>query len=353
MAVARLMAKVGTGAACGALDVPRASYYRWRWPIYGPRRPRPSPPRALSDRERQDVTALMHSERFIDCAPRAIYAQLLEEERYLCSFRTMYRILEALGESRERRDQRVHPEYVRPELLAVQPNEVWSWDITKLRGPVKWTYFYLYVLLDIFSRYVVGWTVAEYENARLAKRLIEDTCAKQNILPGQLIVHQDRGAPMTSKTLSQLYADMAVGPSFSRPRVSNDNPYSEAHFRTLKYRPGYPKRFGSIQDARAFCRRLIHWYNTQHHHSGIAYLTPEVVHYGRAETVLAHRQAALDEAYRAHPERFVKGRPCVAPLPRAAWINPPAAEQTPEVFTPGPLLSAGPNPAATAGILTN
>lgn len=297
---------------------------------------------------------MLHSERFMDSSPRAIHARLLEERRYLCSVRTIYRILEAQGESRERRDQRVHPEYKKPELIAERPNEVWSWDITKLKGPVKWTYFHLYVVLDIFSRYVVGWMVAHSENARLAKRLLEETTAKQEIDPGQLIVHQDRGTPMTSKALSQLYADLAVEPSFSRPQVSDDNPYSESHFRTLKYRPDFPRRFGSIEDATSFCRSFFHWYNTEHRHSGIAYLTPEVVHYGLADQVLTDRQAALDEAYRAHPERFVKGAPRVTPLPRAAWINPPAeSKRSSGVITPEPSLSAAITPVATTGMLTN
>jgi len=267
---------------------------------------------------------LLHSERFVDRSPAEVYATSLDEGKYLCSERTMYRILAEYGEVRERRNQLQHPAYVKPELLATGPNEVWSWDITKLKGPAKWTYFYLYVILDIFSRYVVGWMVAHRESATLAKRLIVGTCEKQRIKQGQLTVHADRGSSMTSKVVAQLLADLGVTKTHSRPHVSNDNPYSESHFKTLKYRPGFPVRFGCIEDARGFCRSFLAWYNREHRHAGIGLMTPEAVHYGRAATIRARRQRVLEEAYLANPERFVHGRPTPPPLPQAAWINPPS-----------------------------
>ena len=267
---------------------------------------------------------LLHSERFVDKAPAEVYATSLDEGKYLCSERTMYRILAEHGEVGERRNQLRHPVYAKPELLATRPNQVWSWDITKLKGPAKWTYFYLYVILDIFSRYIVGWMVAHRESASLAKRLIADTCAKQGINDGQLTVHADRGSSMTSKLVAQLLADLGVTKTHSRPHVSNDNPYSESHFKTLKYRPGFPARFGSIEDARGFCRSFYTWYNREHRHDGIGLMTPEAVHLGRATAIVEQRQRVLDEAFGANPERFVRGRPKPALLPTAAWINPPA-----------------------------
>jgi putative transposase len=259
----------------------------------------------------------------MDQSPGQVVATLLDEEEYLCSERTMYRILAGENEVRERRNQLRHPTYKRPELLATGPNQVWTWDITKLRGPVKWTYFHLYVLLDIYSRYVVGWLLAHREAVGLAKRLIADSCAKQNIEAGQLSIHADRGATMTSKGLTQLMADLGVDKSHSRPHVSNDNPFSESQFKTLKYRPGYPNRFGSFEDARTFCRSFFDWYNTQHRHSGIKMLTPQMVHYGKAEEVLTSRHRAMLAAQAAHPERFVRGAPRLTQAPTAVWINPP------------------------------
>jgi len=333
-ATEKLAGAVGIVAACLAMMIPRASFYRRRTPRYGPPRVRPTPPRALSADNRQDVLDVLHSDEFVDKSPVAVWATILDRGAHPCSVRTMYRILASEGESRERRAQRTHPEYHKPELLALGPNQVWSWDITKLRGPAKWTYFYLFVVLDIFSRYVVGWMVADHENGSLAKRLLEETCAKQAIQPGQLIIHQDRGTPMTSKTVTQMYADLSVEPSYSRPHVSDDNPYSEAQFKTLKYRPDFPHRFGSIEDATAHCRSFFPWYNTEHRHSGIAYLTPEVVHYEIAEPVLRRRQATLNAAFAAHPERFVNGPPQVRQLPAAAWINPPTKTASPGPVTP-------------------
>ena len=315
--------------SCAALGLPRASFYRWRGrrdasPCQSRRSGRN--PRALTESERHAVVETLRSERFVDQAPAAVWATLLDEERYLCSVRTMYRLLDAHDEVRERRNQLRHPSYEKPELLATGPNEVWSWDITKLLGPTKWTYFYLYVILDIYSRYVVGWMVAHKESAALARRLIDETCRKQGIEPGQLTLHADRGSSMGSKSVAFLLADLGVTKTHSRPHVSNDNPYSESQFKTLKYRPGFPKRFGSIQDARAFCQDFFAWYNTEHRHSGIGYLTPEVVHFGRAEEVLETRARALAAAYAAHPERFVRRAPRPPALPTAAWINPPTLD---------------------------
>jgi putative transposase len=268
----------------------------------------------------------LHTKRFIDKAPTEAYATLLDEGTYLCSVRTMYRILSEAGEVRERRNQARHPKYQPPELLATASRQVWSWDITKLRGPVKWSYYYLYVILDIFSRYVVGWMIAYRESAALAKRLIAETCDKENIPPGQLTVHSDRGSSMKSKTVAFLLADLGVTKSHSRPYVSDDNPYSESHFKTLKYRPDFPARFGSIQDARSFCREFFPWYNQEHRHSGIGLMAPAMVHYGKAEQVRNQRQAVLALAFDVHPERFVRGVPVPPPLPEAAWINKPKVE---------------------------
>jgi putative transposase len=269
---------------------------------------------------------VLHSERFMDKSPGQVYATLLDEEQYICSERTMYRILDKHGEVKERRNQLKHPTYTKPELLATRPNEVWSWDITKLKGPVKWTYFYLYVILDIFSRYVVGWMVAPRENASLAKQLIRESCTKQDIQPGELTIHADRGSAMKAKSLALLLADLGVTKSHSRPHVSDDNPFSESQFKTMKYNPQFPGRFGSIMDARAFCGPFFSWYNTEHRHSGIGMMTPEMVHYGLAEQVREERIRVLDAAFVAHPERFVNGKPSPPALPNAVWINPPRPE---------------------------
>jgi putative transposase len=288
-----------------------------------PRRVRPKSARALDVAERQKVLNHLHSERFCDKAPAEVFATLLDEGVYLCSIRTMHRILAENGELKERRNQLRHPQYKKPELLATGPNQVWSWDITKLLGPAKWTYFHLYVILDIFSRYVVGWMVAPRETAELAKRLIDDTCQKQGIVAGTLTIHADRGTSMTSKPVALLMADLGVTKTHSRPHVSDDNPYSESQFKTLKYRPEFPERFGSIEDARAFGQKFFGWYNHEHHHSGIALLTPEMVHYGMAGEVIEQRQQVLDAAYARNPERFPHARPKHPPQPTAVWINPP------------------------------
>ncbi len=325
---------LGTAPACVVLGLPRATLYRRRRPPAVTPAPRPAVPRALDLVERQAVLETLHSERFLDQAPAQVHATLLDEGTYLCSPRTMYRLLDAADEVKERRDQVRRPHYAAPELLATRPNEVWSWDITKLLGPAKWTYFYLYVILDIFSRYVVGWMLAPRESAALAERLIADTCAKQRIEPGHLTVHADRGAAMTSKPVALLLADLGVTKTHSRPQVSNDNPFSEAQFKTLKYCPAFPKRFGSLEDGRAFGHHFFHWYNHDHHHSGLGFLTPTVVHYGQAAAVHAHRTRVLAAAYAAHPERFVKGMPTPADLPQAVWINPPAKKK-PRQDAPG------------------
>jgi putative transposase len=284
---------------------------------------RPAPARALGEQERETVRAVLNSARFQDCAPAAIQATLLDEGQYLCSTRTMYRVLEQDGATRERRAQLTHPEYRKPELLATAPNQLWSWDITKLRGPAKWTYFYLYVILDVFSRYVVGWMVAPRESAVLASKLIEETSEKQIILPDQLTIHADRGSSMRSKPVAFLLADLSITKTHSRPYTSNDNPYSESQFRTLKYRPEFPDRFGSLQDARAFCHTFFAWYNQDHRHSGIGMMSPAMVHHGVAPEVRENRQLILDAAYAAHPDRFVRRPPVPLPLPKEVWINKP------------------------------
>ena len=316
----------GIASACAALSVARASFYRRQHPT-GPRPRRPRfVPRALPPEERTRVFSLLNDDRFADRAPAQVYATLLDEGTFLCSIPTMYRILREHRLVRDRRDQRRHPTYHKPELLATGPNEVWSWDITKLLGPVKWTYFHLYVILDIFSRYVTGWMVAPRESAALAQRLIAETCATQGIVPGQLFLHADRGTSMTSKPVALLMADLGVTRSHSRPQVSNDNPFSEAQFKTLKYRPDFPSRFGSLEDARVFCQAFFTWYNGEHRHSGIGLMTPTAVHDGRASTVRDARQRVLSAAYAAHPERFVRKPPQPPVLPHAVWINPPKEE---------------------------
>jgi len=322
--VNEVAAQVGKRAACDALGVPRGSYYRsYRPSSPKPKKPRPRPHRALPPDKRAEVLEVLQSDRFADVAPPEVYATLLDDGVRLCAARTMYRYLAAEGKVRERRDQLRHPSYAKPELLATGPNAVWSWDITKLRAERKWTYYYLYVLLDIYSRYVVGWMLAHRESGDLAATLIEQTCSKQEIARDQLVIHADRGSAPNSKTVAQMIADLGVDKSHSRPHVSNDNPFSEAQFKTLKYRPAYPKRFGSYEHAVSYCRDFFTWYNASHRHAGIAMLTPEVVHHGRAGDVLAARQRVLADAYAATPERFVNGPPIVEGLPGAVWINPP------------------------------
>ena len=326
-----LSTEVGIKAACDALNVPRSTLYRNSSPddaANGKKvSKRPSPPLALDKAERQAILDLLHSKRFCDMAPHQVYATLLDEGRYVCSIRTMYRLLEAEhGEVRERRRHVQRSGYKKPELLATGPNQVWSWDITKLKGPAKWNYFHLYVIIDIFSRYVVGWMVAPREQDALAKRLIEESCEKQQILPDQLTIHADRGSSMKSKAVAHLLADLGITKTHSRPQVSNDNPYSEAQFKTLKYCPQFPERFGCIEDSRAFCRTFFQWYNKEHHHTGIALLTPEQVHYRMDKQILEHRARVLADAFKQNPKRFKGKMPIPEALPEAVWINKPVSE---------------------------
>ncbi len=333
-ATVELPREVATAPVCEALGLSRAVVYRRRNPGEArAKQPRPRPARALDLCERQKVLDPLHAKRFCDQSPVEVYATLLEEDRYLCSPRTMYRILADSKEVRDRRNQLRHPRYHRPELVATRPNQVWSWDITKLKGPIKWTYYHLYVMLDLFSRYVVGWLLATNESASLAARLVSETCAKQNVREGDLTIHADRGTAMTSKTLAEKLIDLGVKKTHSRPRVSNDNPFSEAQFRTLKYWPGFPDRFDSPQHGREVSRTFFPWYNHQHHHSALSYLTPAVVHHGQADHVLAERHRVRMAAYLQRPERFVNGPPRLERLPEAVWINPP--EKTTHQIAPG------------------
>ncbi len=324
MSTALSVAKdLGVVATCSAFGIPLATYYRRRAPVHGPRPRRPSPPRRLGDAERRLVLDVLHEPRFVDLAPAEVFATLLGEGRYLCSVRTMHRILAENAELRERRNQLRHPAYQKPELLATAPNQLWSWDITKLHGPAKWTYYYLYVILDVFSRYVVGWMVAHRETATLAKKLLAETIEREGIQPGQLVVHADRGSSMTSKPVAFLLADLGVTKTHSRPHVSDDNPFSEAQFKTLKYRPDFPERFGAPEDARAHCKDFFDWCNHAHHHSALGMLTPADVHHGLVEQRIAERQLVFDRAFAEHPERFPRGRPIAQRPPREVWINKP------------------------------
>jgi putative transposase len=354
-AVDELVPLVGAKAACEAVGLPRASFYRARpaaqeprvcepgvpsepsspsslsSPVSSPapqRRPQ-AQPRALTEAERAKVLRVLHSERFADAAPATVYATLLDEGTYLCSEPTMYRLLRERGETGDRRRHATHPARVKPELVADAPNRVWSWDITKLHGPAKWTYYYLYVILDIFSRYPVGWMVASRESAVLAERLIAEAVRKQPVDRGRLTLHADRGSSMASKPVAFLLADLGVTKSHSRPRCSNDNPFSEAQFKTLKYRPDFPERFGSIEDARVFCDRFFGWYAHKHRHSGIGLHTPADVHYGRAHAIREARGHVLDAAYQARPERFVRKPPEPPKLPGTVWINKPEDKEDP------------------------
>jgi putative transposase len=326
-------AQVGIGPLCAALGLARATFYRRRGgPPPTTRRERRPPRQALTVADREAVLTLLHEERFVDLPPAQVWAQVLDAGQVPpCSIRTMYRVLAAHAEVRERRNQLRHPAYHKPELLATGPNQVWSWDITKLLGPVKWTYYYLYVLLDIFSRYVVGWLLARQESAALAKVLIAESCERQHIAPDQLIIHADRGPSMTSQPVALLLATLGVVPSHSRPHVSDDNPFSEAQFKTLKYRPDFPARFGSYEDAEAFGQLFFPWYNLEHRHGALGLMTPHDMHYGLAKAKWQQRADVLRAAYAAHPERFPRGVPVPPPLPTAAWINKPPAAPAPVV----------------------
>lgn len=332
-AIAELAGLVGTRAACRAVGRPQATHYRrHRQSPLPPPVPRPEPkpqPRALSTTERQEILDVLHSPRFCDVAPAEVWATLLDEGVYLASVSTMYRVLREAGETRERRSQATHPARVKPELCATAPLQTWSWDITKLHGPVKWTYYYLYVIMDIYSRYVVGWMLAPKESAELAKTFIAETCAAQGIDPDALTLHADNGSSMASKPVAFLLADLGVTKTHSRPHTSNDNPYSEAQFKTMKYRPDFPKRFDNIEQARAFCRDFFAWYNLEHRHVGLGLQTPSDVHHGRALQVHEARATVLNNAYAAHPERFVRKAPTPPALPTAAWINKPVEKEEP------------------------
>ena len=339
-AVAELKPVIGVRAACRATGRAQASHYRRHRRSAKPARPkraRKAQPRALSGAERDGVRALLNSPDFVDKAPASVYHELLDEGVYLASVSSMYRILRAHGEVKERRRQAVHPARVKPELVATKPNQCWSWDITKLHGPAKWSYFYLYVILDIYSRYAVGWMIADRESAILAERLLADTTAKQGIDRDTLSIHADNGSSMASKPVALLLADLGVTKSHSRPHTSNDNPFSEAQFRTLKYRPEFPESFGSLADARAFCQRFFWWYNHEHRHSGVAWHTPYNVHYGHAEQVQAVRADVLATAYTRNPERFVRHPPQPATIPTQVWINEPPRQDA----TTAPRISSG------------
>lgn len=328
--LASLIPLVGVLGACMALAVNRASYYRALKPKPDSK-PRPRPARALTNTERARLLAMLDSEPFMDLAPAQLYAKLLEDGEYLCSTRTMYRVLADADQVRERRAQRRHPEYVKPQLAATRPNQVWSWDTTKLPGPTKGTHYTLYVILDIFSRYIVGWQVTPRESAEVAQELIAACCKRQRVGRKQLTIHADRGSPMVAKSTAQLYVDLGVAQSHSRPYTSNDNPYSESNFRTMKYRPDMPARLGSLEHARQVVRAIVDWYNDDHYHVGLALLHPSDVHYGRSNDIVAARQRVLDVAHAKHPERFVTGRPIQRSPPTAAWINPPPPTPSAEV----------------------
>ena len=328
---------VGMSKACRDLSVPRSSVYRARKPKAEPS-PRPTPPRALSDEEKAEIRAVLNSERFCDSSPREVYATLLDEDGvYLCHWRTMYHILKEHDEVRERRKQRSHPKRVKPELRATGPNQVWSWDITQLKGPG--CFYYLYTIIDVFSRYLAGWMIATRESGELAEKLIAETCVKQGIERDQLILHSDRGSAMRSKTVKDLLKNLGVEKSHSRPYTPTDNPYSESQFKTMKYRPDYPEEFSGITHSRRWTRAFVQWYNNEHHHTGLTLMTPATVHYGRVESVREQRQSVLDAVYAAHPERFVGGRPTPPELPKEVWINQPRKEHDDNTLLAGPEAS--------------
>lgn len=318
----QLAQQVGVSQACRHLGLPRSTLYRARQ-AQKSAKPRLPPARALTPQERDEVRQVLNSERFVDKAPRQVYATLLDEAQYLCHWRTMYRIMAQFGENQERRNQLSHPTYAKPELVTTAPNQLWSWDITKLKGPTKYSAFYLYLIIDVYSRFVVGWLLAEKESEMLAHQLISQTCRSQGIAPEQLTLHADRGGPMRAKSVAQLLTDLSVTKSHSRPHTPDDNPFSEAHFKTLKYQPDYPDRFASFQQALAWTRSFITFYNFDHYHSALSLLTPAVVHYGLADQCQVQRQQVLQAAYQQHPERFVKGVPTPVPLPSEVWINQP------------------------------
>jgi putative transposase len=326
-AVEELQETTGVAEACRVLGVQRRSVYRARQPQSEPA-PRLAPARALKPEEKAEVRVILNSERFCDCAPREVYATLLDEGRYFCDWRTMYRVLEEHDEVRERRNQRPATRQVKPEL------QVWTWDISYLKGPG--CFYYLYTILDMYSRYIVGWMIATSESAELAEKLIAESCAKQGIERGELVLHADRGSAMRSQTVSALLKKLGVTKSHSRPYTPTDNPYSEAHFKTMKYSPNYPERFGGIRHSRRWTRTFVQWYNHEHHHSGLGLMTPATVHYGDVVQMRAQRQRALDAAYAAHPERFVNGRPTAPEPPKEVWINRPKRNHDDETLSAEP-----------------
>jgi putative transposase len=338
---------VGLPEACRQLNVPRSAVYRARQPQKEPA-PRPKPARALSEAEQQAVREVLNSERFQDCSPYEVYAALLDDDQiYMCSISTMYRILVAHDEVRERRRQLRHPEAAKPQLVAQKPGEIWSWDITKLPGPAKWSHYYLYVIIDVFSRYVVGWLIADRESAALAEELIAQTCAQEGIEQEQLTLHADRGSPMRSKVVAELLADLGVTQSHSRPHTPDDNAISEAQFKTLKYRPDFPERFASLEAARAWVRRFMRWYNQYHRHTALGLLTPAIVHCGQTEQVQQKRQQVLDQVYQTHPERFVRGRPTPPQPPTEVWINRPQLHVEAETQSSEPNQHSAPGQVTT------
>jgi putative transposase len=344
----------GITTACQVLAVPRSWYYRQKAAdglSQEKFESRPTPKHALSEAEKTRMRTVLNSEQFVDQSPREVYATLLDEGVYLCHWRTMYRILTEHDEVRERRNQRQHPQSIKPQLVASGPNELWSWDITLLTGPTRRLFYYLYVILDVYSRFVVGWMVAEGESSELAEMMIATACNKQNIRRDQLTLHADRGSAMRAKTVAQMLADLGVTKTHARPYTPNDNPYSEAQFKTMKYRPDYPDRFNSLDHAQSWARAFFTWYNHKHHHTGLGLMTPAVVHYGQADEVRAKRQRVLDKAYAAHPERFVKGRPVAPKAPDQVWINPPQSaivnNSTPAEVQPGTEATSIVGPATS------
>jgi len=327
---ANLDTSISIDALCIALVIPRATYYRHLDRLEQSQNvalkvvlPKKTPENALRKQERQTVLDLLHSDRFIDKTPYEIYYELIDQGEYHCSIRTMYRVLEEQGESKDRRLQRNHRDAVKPELLATRQNEVWSWDITKLLGPQKWVYFHLYVIMDIFSRYVVGWLIADRECQKLARRLIHTTALKHGIQPNELTLHADNGPAMKALTVAQLLDHLGIAKTHNRPYTSNDNPFSESQFKTMKYRPEFPVRFQSLTSAEAFCQPYFNWYNNEHYHSGIAWLTPESVHFGRGEVILQKRHETMQQAYIEDPRRFNNQSPKLYQLPSEVYINPP------------------------------
>jgi putative transposase len=352
-AVEDLSKKTDMLGACKALNVAPSTLYRHRRPAQEGTRPRPRPSRALTDAEEQKVLATLNAPYFVDKSPACVHAELIDSKIYLCSVRTMYRTLARHKMVRERRNQLQHPVYTKPELLAQRANQLWSWDITKLKGDRPYKYYYLYTMIDVYSRFVVGWLVAECESNTLARCLMSEACSTEKIQPGTLTIHADNGAPMVAKPVAWMLEAMGVSKTHSRPHVSNDNPYIESHFKTLKYRPTFPKTFGSLEDARGFLKHFYQWYNHEHRHSGIAYLTPHSVHQGRGPQYLAKRTEALQLAYEAHPERFVRGPSRPNALPESVWINGPASRATTEANMDPKHLQTGNDPQANraGGIL--